>query len=261
MRIALRARHIVVLLTVILAVSLFMPAPERAFAAGLTDIAITLDAGDGDPATATALQIMLLFVIIALVPTILLMMTSFTRIIVVLHFMRSALGTQQMPPNQLLIGLALVLSLFIMAGPLDRIYTDAIVPFTGGEISAEQFGTNLIEPLREYMLVHVQREDMGLFAMIAGLDLSVLTYEEIPLTVLVPAFVLTELRQGFLTGFWLYVPFIVIDMIVASILMAMGMMMLPPAMISLPFKLMVFVLSDGWRWVVEGLVASFQRVI
>ena len=265
MRITLRARRIVVFLTVLLAVGLFMPARERAFAAELPpiqDIAITFTDGVGDIQTASAIQIMFLFVIIALVPTALLMMTSFTRIIIVLHFMRSALGTQQMPPNQILIGIALVLSLFIMSGPLDRMYNEAFLPFTANEISVEEFGNSLVEPLRDYMFRHVGLQELQIFGRIAGMEIDLNTpMDDISTVILTPAFVLTELRLGFIIGFWIYVPFIVIDMVVASVLMAMGMMMLPPAMISLPFKIMVFVMSDGWQRLIGELVAGFVRVI
>jgi len=247
---------------VIAAAGILAPARERVFAADMAipavpDFGIYIDTGGGD-ATASALQMMFLFVIIALIPTILLMMTSFTRIIVVMHFMRAALATQQMPPNQVLMGIALILTLFIMQTPLDRIYNEAYLPFQAQEISAEEFGERLILPLRDYMLAQVDRDDLGLFGRIAGLQLTTGTsHDEIPLTVLTPAFMLSELKRGFIAGFWIYIPFIVIDMVVASVLMAMGMMMLPPAMISMPFKLMIFVLTDGWRRVIESLVQTF----
>jgi len=172
--------------------------------------------------------------------------------------MRAALGTQQMPPNQIIIGIALVLTLFIMSGPLETIYNDAYVPFQNGEIPVEEFAPRLIEPLREYMLRHAQRDDIGLFGMIAGLYITTATPDdEIPLTVLLPAYILGELKLGFQMGFFLYIPFIVIDMVVASTLKAMGMMMLPPAMISMPFKLMIFVLSDSWRRIIYEIVSTF----
>jgi flagellar biosynthetic protein FliP len=214
--------------------------------------------GDG---TASALQMMFLFIMIALIPTILLMMTCFTRIIIILHFMRAALATQQMPPNTVLIGIALVLSMFIMAEPLERIFNEAYLPFQAGEISADAFADRLLEPLRDYMLTMTDPDDIGLFGRIAGheFDTGVIRYtpDEIPLMILVPAHMLSELRTGFTAGFAIYLPFIVIDMVVASTLMAMGMMMLPPAMISMPFKLMVFVLSNGWRMLVEAIVTTF----
>jgi len=262
----MRIFRIVILLTVILAASLFAPTSERAFAAtaisvAMPDINFSIG-GEGTDGTASALQIMFLFVIIALIPTVLLMMTSFTRIIIIMHFMRAALATQQMPPNSVLIGIALVLTMFVMQQPLDRIYNEAYLPFQAGTISAEEFTDRLIVPLRDYMVtsVGIENDDLGLFAQIAGVEIDTNTpVEEIPMLVIIPAFMLSELKAGFISGLWLYIPFIVIDMVVASTLMAMGMMMLPPAMISMPFKLMTFVLTDGWRRLVESVVMSLSR--
>jgi flagellar biosynthetic protein FliP len=250
------------------AVSLFAAPREQVFAASAMSVVMPLPninvniGSEGDDGTASALQIMMLFVLIALIPTVLLMMTSFTRILIIMHFMRAALATQQMPPNSVLIGIALILTMFLMQQPLDRIYNEAYLPFQSGAISSEEFGARLIEPLRDYMLtsVGVHNDDLGLFANIAGFEMDSSTpAEDIPLIVIVPAFMLSELKAGFQAGLWIYIPFIVIDMVVASTLMAMGMMMLPPAMISMPFKLMVFVLTDGWRWIVVGIVESISR--
>lgn len=225
----------------------------------MPDISINITNGAEGDQTSSVLQILFIFVIIALVPTILLMTTSFTRTIIVLHFLRSALGTQQMPPNQVLVGISLIMTMLIMAGPLDRIYNEAYIPFQENRVSAEEFAELAIEPLRDFMLKNAEREDIGLFGKIAGQTITTTTpSEEIPTNILIPAFVLGELKKGFAAGFWLYIPFIVIDMVVASTLMAMGMMMLPPAMISLPFKIMVFVVSDGWRWILEAIAGTFK---
>ncbi|MDR1703438.1 MAG: flagellar type III secretion system pore protein FliP [Clostridiales bacterium] len=243
------------------AVLVYMGSRTSVLAVNVPNIDISITNGEGAGQTSSALQILFLFVLIALLPTILLMMTSFLRIIIVLHFLRTALGTQSMPPNQVMIGIALIMTLFIMSGPLDRIWNEAFVPFQSGEISAEEFSPRLMEPLREFMYKQVDPEDLGLFGNhVAELGITYETpLEEIPNTVLIPAFVLSELTAGFWAGFWLYVAFIVIDMVVASVLMAMGMMMLPPAMISMPFKIVIFVMSDGWKIVVDAIISGFVR--
>lgn len=203
----------------------------------------------------SSVQILFLFTLIALAPTILIMLTCFTRIIIALHFLRSALGTQQMPPNQILIGLALFLTFYIMGPVFTEINEIAFTPYTAGEITqaeALEFG---MQPIRRFMFSQVRAQDLALFS-----DLAQETYgsiDQIPNRVLIPAFILTELTIGFMFGFFIFIPFIVIDMVVASILMAMGMMMLPPAMISLPFKILLFVMVDGWSFVIEILFRTF----
>ena len=203
-----------------------------------------------------ALEIVLVLTVIALCPSILIMLTSFTRIIIVLHFTRAALNTQTSPPNQVLIGLALFLTFFIMSPIFNQVYTGAIKPLNEGTITQEEAFKAGVEPLRTFMLNQVKDKDLDAMASIAGIE-NISSKEEIPLTVLIPSFILSELRIAFWIGFLIYIPFIVIDMVVASTLMSMGMMMLPPATISMPFKLMLFVLVDGWQLLMGSLAQSF----
>lgn len=206
---------------------------------------------------AVSLQILFLMTILSLAPAILIMMTSFTRIIVVLSFVRSALSTQQMPPNQVLIGLALFLTFFIMAPTWAKVNQDAIQPFMEGKMSQEQAFNKGMEPMRNFMFKQTREKDLALFVNLAQIQRPK-TYEDIPNYVLIPAFTISELKTAFQIGFIVFIPFIVIDMIVSSALMSMGMMMLPPMMISLPFKILLFVMVDGWYLVVRSLVMSFQ---
>ena len=202
------------------------------------------------------LRILITLTLISLLPTILMMMTSFTRILIVFHFLRTALGTQTAPPNQVLVGLSLFLTLFIMNPVLTQINETALKPFEAGEMQQEEFITTALEPLREFMYGQTQTKDVRLFMDIDGLD-SVESLDDIPTRILVPAFMISELRTAFIIGFLIYIPFIVIDMVVASTLMAMGMMMLPPTTISTPFKILLFVLADGWSLVIGNLVKTF----
>ncbi len=202
------------------------------------------------------LQLLFLSTLIVLLPSILMMLTSFTRIILSMHFLRSALGTQQMPPNQVLVGIALFLTLFIMGPTITEINETAIKPFSNQEISQEEFIETAMEPLREFMFRQIDNEDLTLFLELNGETFE--TVDDIPNRVVIPAFVLGELKKGFLIGFLIFIPFLVIDMVVASILMAMGMMMLPPSMISLPFKILFFILSGGWNLVIESVIGTFR---
>ncbi len=202
------------------------------------------------------LRILITLTLIALAPTLLIMLTSFTRIIIVLHFTRAALNTQTAPPNQVLIGLALFLTFFIMRPYIGEIYEEAIVPFDAGEISQEEFIETAIDPLREFMYKQTQTEDVRMFLEISGEEWDG-TLDGIPTSVLVPSFIISELRQAFIIGFIIYIPFIVIDMVVASTLMSMGMMMLPPTTISMPFKILLFVLADGWNLIIVNLIKTF----
>lgn len=208
-----------------------------------------------------SLQMIFILTILALAPSILIMMTAFLRIIISLHFLRSAIGTQTMPPNQILIGLALFLTLFIMSPVLSNIKTNAIDPYEQEQITQEVALERGIAPLKEFMLRQTRDEDIKLFMDLsdkAPLEDSSQILEELPLYVVIPAFVISELRAGFIIGFLIYLPFIVIDMVVASTLMSMGMMMLPPAMISLPFKILLFILVDGWNLIIGQLVQTFN---
>jgi len=216
------------------------------------NVSASEDGGD----VVSSLQILFILTIISLAPSILVMMTSFTRILVVLHFIRSALGTQQTPPNQVLVGLALFITLFIMSPVITEVNEQALQPYTAGEISQDQAIENGLKPLREFMMAQVKDKDLRLFLDIAEVE-YVESYDEIPTEALIPAFILSELRTAFIIGFMIYIPFIIIDMVVASTLMSMGMMMLPPVMISLPFKLLLFVAADGWTLIIGELVKSF----
>ena len=217
---------------------------------------VTITYNDGNGQVNGALRIFLILTLISLAPTIIIMMTSFTRIIIVLHFTRSALNTQTAPPNQILIGLALILTFFIMEPTIEKINTDAIRPFEAGEITQEEAFEAGIQPLREFMYPQTQVKDVQLFMDIAGIQWDGKN-DSIPLSVLLPSFMLSELRIAFWIGFLIYIPFIVIDMVVASTLMSMGMMMLPPTTISMPFKILLFVLADGWGLLVGELVKTF----
>ena len=211
--------------------------------------------GDNGQVNGT-LKILITLTLIALAPTLLIMMTSFTRVIIVLHFTRAALNTQTAPPNQVLIGLALFLTFFIMRPTLTEVYNEAVVPFEEGTITQDEFFEAGIKPFRQFMYGQTQTSDVRLFIEISGEEWDG-TLDGIPLTVLVPAFIIGELRQAFIMGFVIYIPFIVIDMVVASTLMSMGMMMLPPTTISMPFKILLFVLADGWILIIGNLVKTF----
>lgn len=206
---------------------------------------------------AGTLRILLTLTLIAVLPTILLMMTSFTRIIIVLHFTRAALSTQTVPPNQILIGLSLILTFFIMEPTVTEIYNDAIVPFEEGRIEQEEALERGIEPLRKFMYRSTQADDVRVFMDISRSEWDGETLDDIPTSVLIPAYMISELRLAFTIGFIIYIPFIVIDMVVASTLMSMGMMMLPPTTISMPFKILLFVVADGWNLVIVNLVRTF----
>ncbi len=216
----------------------------------------TLDLGGGPTATSRIVQLILLITVLSLAPSILVMTTSFTRIVVVLSFLRSALGLQQTPPNAVLIGLALFLTGFVMAPTLERMYSDGISPLIANQITEQQAFEKSAAPLKTFMLRQVREHDLALFMDVAKVP-AVDTPDQTPLRVLIPAFMISELRRAFEIGFLLYIPFLIIDMVVASILMSMGMMMLPPVIISLPFKLIFFVLVDGWYLVAGSLVQSF----
>ncbi|NLW40877.1 MAG: flagellar type III secretion system pore protein FliP [Tissierellia bacterium] len=204
-----------------------------------------------------SLQILFLLTVLTLAPSILIMMTSFTRLIIVLSFIRNALGLQQTPPNQVIIGLALFLTFFIMAPIGSQINQEALQPYLREEIDQEVALQRALEPIREFMFRQTRDKDLALFLNIKNLD-TVNNLEEVPNHVLIPAFIISELKTAFQIGFVIYVPFLVIDMVVASTLMSMGMMMLPPVIISLPFKILLFVLVDGWNLIVKSLVLGFR---
>ena len=215
---------------------------------------ITYSEGNGE--LNGTLRILLILTLIAIAPTLIIMMTSFTRIIIVLHFTRTALNTQTAPPNQVLIGLALILTFFIMEPTITQINEQAFQPYQAGEISQDEALEKAIVPLREFMYPQTQVKDVQMFMNIAGKTWSG-ENDDIPFSVLLPSFMLSELRIAFWIGFMIYIPFIVIDMVVASTLMSMGMMMLPPTTISMPFKILLFVLADGWNLVIGEVVEGF----
>ena len=211
---------------------------------------------DGNGQVNGALRILILITLISFAPAILIMVTSFTRIIIVMHFTRSALGTQSAPPNQVLIGISIFLTFFIMAPVFTQINEEAIKPFDKGEITQEVALERAVLPLREFMYAQTQSKDVAVFMEIAGQEWDG-TPEGVPTSVLIPSFILSELRTAFIIGFLIFIPFIVIDMVVSSVLMSMGMMMLPPTTISMPFKILLFVLADGWNLVIVNLVKTF----
>lgn len=204
----------------------------------------------------TSVKLMLLLTVLTIAPSILILLTSFTRVVIVLSFVRTGLGTQQMPPNQVIIGLSLFLTFFIMAPTFNEVNNQALQPLFNDEISLEEAYSHAALPFKEFMSKYTRQEDLALFLEYAEVD-SPSSIEDIPMTALVPAFTISELKTAFQIGFMIFIPFLVIDMVVASVLMSMGMMMLPPVMISLPFKILLFVLVDGWHLVIKSLLQTF----
>jgi flagellar biosynthesis protein FliP len=238
----------------------FLLLPAAAEAQGQALPIPTLQIGIGeakDPAeVSTLIQILLLLTVLSLAPALLIMMTSFTRLIVVFSFLRHALGTQQMPPSQILIGLSLFLTFFIMTPVWSTVHEKALVPYQEKKISQSQALEEALKPVRQFMFKQTREKDLALFVSMARISKPG-TREEVPTTVLLPAYMISELKTAFQIGCLLYLPFLIIDMVVSSILLSMGMMMLPPVMISLPFKALLFVLVDGWNLIVGSLVKSF----
>lgn len=248
-------RWIIVACSIMLAATVLVLSVSNAAAAGPS---VSIDLGSDAPKqTAVVVQILILLTVLSLAPALFIMVTSFTRIVIVLSFLRQALGTQAVPPNQVLLSLAMFLTMFIMAPVGQAVYADALKPLMDDQMSYEEAWKKGSEPVRGFMLRQVREKDLELF-----IDLGRLPKpdkaEEIPTHVIIPAFILSELRVAFQIGFLIYIPFLIVDMVVASVLMSMGMMLLPPAVISLPFKLVLFVLADGWYLVVGSMVRSFQ---
>ena len=223
------------------------------------DFQFNITSNAGSSSLSASMKMILVLTLLSLAPFLLVMVTSFTRIIVVLHFVRSALGTQTSPPNQVLIGIALFLPLFIMAPVMTQINKDCIQPYDKGKLTQEEALNAGLKPIRKFMFEQTNRKDIRLFMEIEkqSNDVPIEKEDEIPTLVLIPAFMISELRIAFIIGFLIYLPFIVIDMVVASTLMSMGMMMLPPTTISMPFKILLFVLADGWNLVIGQLVKTF----
>lgn len=217
-------------------------------------VTVTYDNGNGN--VNGALRILITLTLLSLAPILIICLTSFTRIIIVLHFTRQALNTQTAPPNQVIVGLALFLTFFIMSPVITQVRTEAIEPFDRGQITQQEAFTIAMDPIREFMYGQTQTKDVQMFLEISGTEWTG-NIDDIPNAVLIPSFMVSELRTAFIIGFLIYIPFIVIDMVVASVLMSMGMMMLPPTTISMPFKILLFVLADGWNLVIGNLVRTF----
>ncbi|MBU0905209.1 MAG: flagellar type III secretion system pore protein FliP [Planococcaceae bacterium] len=217
---------------------------------------VDLFANSDASSVSTSIKLMLLLTVLSLAPSILILMTSFARIVIVLSFVRTALATQQMPPNQVIIGLSLFLTFFIMSPTLQEVNENALTPLFDEDITLEEAYTRASGPFKDFMSEHTRQKDLELFLSYTGAEQPA-SIEEIPLTIMVPAFALSEIKTAFQIGFMIFIPFLVIDMVVASVLMSMGMMMLPPVMISLPFKILLFVLVDGWYLVMKSLLQSF----
>lgn len=224
----------------------------------LPNVSLTMSGGTTEPEKVSSLvQLVILLTILSLAPAILLMVTSFTRIVIVLSLLRHALGTQTMPPNQIIIGLSLFLTFFIMSPVFNRINDEALKPYYEEQISGQQAFDKAAEPIKAFMLKQVREKDLALFIKIAQ-EKRPAKPEDVSLLTLIPAFAISELKTAFQIGFMIYLPFLILDMVVASVLLSMGMMMLPPIMVSLPFKLLLFVLVDGWYLIVGALVQSFH---
>lgn len=234
--------------------------PSSAGAAPLIpvpNINLGVESANNPKDVALSLQVLFTLTVLSLAPSILIMMTSFTRIIVVLSFLRSALATQQMPPNQVLVGLALFLTFFTMSPYLGQANQNGLQPYLAGTISQETAMTEVMKPMREFMFKQTRENDLALFVNLSELPRPN-SQEDVPTATLIPSFIISELKTAFQIGFLIYIPFIVIDMIVASTLMSMGMMMVPPSMISLPFKILLFILVDGWHLIIRSLITSFN---
>lgn len=247
-------------LAIFLTLLLILMFPTGGFAEPLIpipNINLNVDTASNPQQVVDSVKLLIFLTLLSLVPAFLMMMTSFTRIVVVLSFLRSALGTQQTPPNQVLIGLALFLTVFIMSPIYTDVNKNAIQPYLANQLTYEQATDQALKPLRQFMVRQTREKDLGLFLSVAKMD-KPKNVDEVPLSVIVPAFVISELKTAFQIGFILFIPFLVIDMVVASTLMSMGMFMLPPVMVALPFKLLLFVMVDGWYLVVKSLVESFR---
>ena len=259
------ARSALVLLLFLSAFLLLPVLPGTALAADLgsmplPSLRLGVAPADSPQEVALSLQLLGLLTVLSLAPAILLMITSFTRIVIVLGFVQRAIGLQQSPPQQVITGLALFLTLFTMYPTWNRIYEEGLSPYLARNVSAEQAWKNSISPVREFMFRYTRQEELSLMISMAKLDQPEST-DHVPTRVLIPAFMLSELKTAFQMGVVIYIPFLVVDMVVSSVLLAMGMMMLPPMMVSLPFKLLLFVMADGWNLVVLSLLKSFTNVL
>lgn len=259
LRLPVPARWLLAVLAGLLAPLAWAQAPDAAPAAaqaGAGTLPLVISSSPAGTNYSVPIQTLLFFTALSFLPAVLLMMTGFTRIVIVLSLLRQAIGTQQAPPNQVVIGLSLFLTLFVMGPTLDRVYQEAYVPYTTNALSFEQAVQKAEAPMRGFMLKQTRQSDFALFARLAKLEPGA-TAQTAPMRVLVPAFVTSELKTAFQIGFMVFIPFLIIDMIVSSVLMSLGMMMLSPVLVALPFKLMLFVLADGWNLLIGSLAASF----
>jgi len=255
-------KKIVLFILFLISISVFtmtsISADEVATNSIVDDFVDSIDGLGSPESAASTVQILMILTVIALAPSILVLMTGFTRILIVFSFVRNALGLQQTPPNQVLIGLALFLTFFLMAPLFSQMNEEALQPYINEEITQEEAIENAVEPLRNFMLNQMtDRSDLKTFLELSGQPLPE-TYDEIPTTTVIPAFIIGELKRAFIMGFFIYVPFLIIDLVVASTLMSLGMMMLPPAMVAMPFKLILFLIVDGWGLVVKTLMMGFH---
>ncbi|MCP4568309.1 MAG: flagellar type III secretion system pore protein FliP [FCB group bacterium] len=241
----------------VLVLLLAMLCPTETQAQSLPKISFGVEPTEDANDLSVALQIVLLLTVLTLAPSILVMMTSFIRIAVVLSFLRQAIGTNQMPPNQLIVAMALILTFFVMAPVANEAYDTGLKPYLAGDISQEEAFDKGMQPIRNFMLKQVHEKDLALFVKLSGME-QPQNKDDIPIRLLIPGFVLSELRTAFQIAFVVFIPFLIIDMVVASVLMSMGMLMLPPIMVALPFKILLFVLVDGWYLIVKALVESFH---
>ena len=244
----------VVLITILLLMVLGNLAQAQT---ALPKISVQVDESENAKDMSVTLQILLLLTVLTLAPSILIMLTSFVRIVIVFSFLRQAIGTHQMPPNQLLVGLALILTAFIMAPTINQVNENGLQPYLKGDLTQQQAYDTGIQPIRAFMLKQVREKDLALFVSLSGIAKPE-NPDELPTYLIIPGFVISELRTAFQISFILFIPFLIIDMVVASVLMSMGMLMLPPIMVSLPFKILLFVLVDGWYLIIKSMVSSFN---
>jgi flagellar biosynthetic protein FliP len=243
-------------LAFVYALLVVLMAPSMGWAQSAGQLPLLIGTGSTGTSYSVPIQTLLFFTALSFLPAMLLMMTSFTRIVIVLSLLRQALGTQSAPPNQVVVGLSLFLTFFVMSPTLDKVYADAYLPYTTNAIPFEEAVAKAEAPMRDFMSKQTRQSDLALFAKLAKLEPGI-SAQTVPMRVLIPAFVTSELKSAFQIGFMIFIPFLVIDIVVASVLMSLGMMMLSPVLVALPFKLMLFVLADGWNLLIGSLAASF----
>jgi len=249
-------KHLTVLLLALVLFGVIVPAAQAQSSGIPGELRLDVRGNSGQQSYSVPIQILLFLTVLTFIPAILISLTSFTRIIIVFHFLRQALGTSETPSNQIIIGLTLFLTMFVMAPVGEQIKRDAVDPMMAGKISQSEALTTAVKPLRGFMLKYTREKDLALFLSIARQERPK-TRDDVPTTVLIPAFMISELKTAFQIGFVLFLPFLVIDMVVATVLLSMGMMQLPPVMVSIPFKILLFIMVDGWNLVVGSLVKSF----